>query len=118
MRERFARIRRERVSMIVEGVGGWLVPILRDYSIADMAAEMGMPVVVVAANRLGVINHTLLTVRAIQERGLRCAGVILNNTEKSDPATTTNRAVLEHLLEVPILHEVEWGQAALTLGVA
>ena len=63
IRERFARVRAARRSVIVEGVGGWLVPILRDYSVADLAAEMGLPVVVVAANRLGAINHTLLTVR-------------------------------------------------------
>ena len=119
IRERFARVRAERRSMIVEGVGGWLVPILEGYSIADMAVEMGLPVVVVAANRLGVINHTLLTVEAIKARGVTCAGVILNNVSAEDgPATSTNRAVLEHLLEVPVLYEVAFGQAALRLGAA
>jgi len=119
IRERFARIRASRRSVIVEGVGGWLVPILQHYSVADLAAEMGLPVVVVAANKLGAINHTLLTVESIQARGLRCAGVILNHpTAESDAATSTNRSVLEHLLEVPILHEVEMGQKALELGVA
>jgi dethiobiotin synthetase len=119
IRERFARIRVSRRSLIVEGVGGWLVPILRDYSVADLAAELGLPVVVVTANRLGAINHTLLTVRAIQAHGLTCAGVILNNiVAEADAATSTNRSVLEHLLEVPILYAVEWGQAALSLGVA
>jgi len=119
IRDRFARIRRQKHSIIVEGVGGWLVPILRDYSVADMAAEMKLPVVVVAANRLGALNHTLLTVRAIQERGLTCAGVILNNIlPEADPATSTNRAILEHLLEVPLLHEIENGQAALSFAVA
>jgi dethiobiotin synthetase len=117
IRERFARVRGERRSLIVEGVGGWLAPILRDYSVADLAGELGLPVVVVAANRLGAINHTLLTVRAIQERGLVCGGVILNNVvAEADAATSTNRSVLESLLEVPILYEVEWGQAALRLG--
>jgi len=119
IRERYARIRASRRSLIVEGVGGWLVPILRDYSIADLAAEMGLPVVVVAANRLGVLNHTLLTVQAIQTCGLKCAGVILNNVSgDSDPATSTNRAVLEDLLEVPLLHEITFNQAALELAVA
>jgi len=119
IRERFARVRSTRRSVIVEGVGGWLVPILRDYSIADMAAEMGLPVVVVAANRLGALNHTLLTVQAVQARGLKCAGVILNNiAPESDPATTTNRAVLENLLEVPLLHEIEFGQTSLRFAVA
>jgi dethiobiotin synthetase len=119
IRDRFARIRSERRSIIVEGVGGWLVPILRDYSIADLAAEMALPVVVVASNRLGALNHTLLTVRAIQERGLTCAGVILNNiVAGADAAASTNRAILEHLLEVPLLYEIENGQTALSLAVA
>jgi dethiobiotin synthetase len=119
IRERYARIRAGRVSVIVEGVGGWLVPILRDFSVADLAAEMGLPVVVVAANRLGVLNHTLLTVQAIQRRGLKCAGVILNNlVADRDSVASTNRAVLEELLEVPVLWEVEAGQSALELGVA
>jgi dethiobiotin synthetase len=118
IRDRYARIRASRRSIIVEGVGGWLVPILQHYSIADLAAELRLPVVVVAANKLGAINHTLLTVESIQAHGLRCAGVILNNlTAEADPATSTNRSVLEHLLEVPILHEVEVGQRALALGV-
>jgi dethiobiotin synthetase len=119
IRDRYARVRAGRRSVIVEGVGGWLVPILQHYSVADLAAEMGLPVVVVAANRLGVLNHTLLTVEAIKARGLSCAGVILNNvTWESDPATTTNRAMLEHLLDVPLLYEVEMGQSGLSLGVA
>ncbi len=119
IRDRFKRIRRMRRSVIVEGVGGWLVPITRDYFVADLAAELGLPVVVVAANRLGVLNHTLLTVRAIRERGLPCAGVILNNaTETPDAAASTNGPVLEDLLEVPVLHEVAYGQGALELRVA
>ena len=119
IRERYARMRASRRSLIVEGVGGWLAPILRDYSVADLAAEMDLPVVVVAANRIGVLNHTLLTVQAIQARGLKCAGVILNNVSgDSDAATSTNRAVLEHLLDVPLLHEIGFGQAALELAVA
>jgi dethiobiotin synthetase len=119
IRERFARVRASRRSVIVEGVGGWLVPITRDYFIADLAAELGLPVVVVAANRLGVLNHTLLTVQAIKARGLECAGVILNNlSPESDMVASTNRPVLEHLLEIPILYEVGFGQTALSLGVA
>jgi dethiobiotin synthetase len=117
--ERFKRIRAGRRSLIVEGIGGWLVPIRRDYCVADLAADLGLPVVVVAANKLGMLNHTLLTVQAIKARGLKCAGVILNNlVSEPDTVASTNRSVLEHLLEVPILFETERDQATLTLGVA
>src|SRR5205814_6514645 len=63
--------------VIVEGVGGWLVPIRSDYFMSDLAVEMSLPVLVVAQNRLGCLNHTALTVRTIADHGLRCSGVLL-----------------------------------------
>lgn len=127
IRERFARLRDSHRSMIVEGVGGWMVPIRRDYFVADLAAELGLPVAVVVRNRLGAINHTLLTVESIRRRGLQCAGVILNHADRPCPgdddvaamaATTTNAAVIENIIELPILLEVQHGQSELRLGVA
>jgi len=119
IRDRFAHIRASRRSLIVEGIGGWLVPITQHYSVADLAAELALPVIVVAANKIGVLNHTLLTVRAIQARGLTCAGVILNNiVEQSDAPTSTNHSLLEHLLDVPLIREVSWNEAPMDLFVA
>jgi dethiobiotin synthetase len=112
VRESFAALRAQHETVIVEGVGGWLVPITQEYFVADLAAEMALPVLVVAPNRLGALNHTLLTVRAIAARGLRCAGVILNQVApvgEPDAATATNRGVLETLLDVPVLCEVLHG---------
>lgn len=118
--ETFARLRSGHESMIVEGVGGWRVPITRDYFVSDLAADFGLPVVVVAANRLGALNHTLLTVESIQARGLECAGIILNQTFQlangADIATSTNAVVLEEVLKVPVLFEVGYGQENLTLS--
>jgi len=119
IRDRYQRIRAAHRSLIVEGVGGWLVPITHQYSVADLAAEFALPIVVVVANKLGALNHTLLTVESIHARGLTCAGIILNNLSPGpDAATSTNRSILEDLLQVPVLHEVEWQQAALTVSVA
>lgn len=67
--------------LLVEGAGGWLVPIAPAFSMADLAGELGFPVLVVARARLGTINHTLLTVEAIERRGLRLAGVVVNHAE-------------------------------------
>ena len=116
IRDTFTRLRAAHASLIVEGVGGWRVPIARDYFLGDLAAECGLPIAVVVANRLGAINHTLLTVESIRARGLVCAGIILNHTtapgEIPDIAETTNRSVLEDLLDVPILSEIAHGQSA------
>ncbi|HEY2343669.1 MAG TPA: dethiobiotin synthase [Chthoniobacteraceae bacterium] len=119
VRESFAVLRAKHASVVVEGVGGWLVPILRDYFVADLAAEMALPVVVVVPNRLGALNHTMLTVRAIQSAGLRCAGVILNQLSPendADTAMVTNRGVLETLLGEPLLLEVPHGTREIELG--
>lgn len=111
IRETFGRLSAAH-TVIVEGAGGWLVPVEREYSMADMAFEFGLPVIVVVANKLGCINHTLLTLQAIRSSGLTCAGIILNRTsaDESDPAVITNRAIIESLVDVPILAEIAFGQ--------
>ena len=97
--------------VLVEGAGGWEVPITRDYNMADLAADFGLPVIVVVNNRLGALNHTLLTVKAIQSRGLQCAGIILNHVDiERHSATITNRAILEDMLETPVLLDVMHGE--------
>jgi dethiobiotin synthetase len=96
-------------SLLVEGAGGWLVPVTPKSTIADLAARLSLPVVVVVANRLGCINHTLLTLESIRARGLHCPGIILNSiTPNPDIATRTNREILEQ--NTPILLEVHPGQ--------
>lgn len=119
IRETFARLRKSHRSLIVEGVGGWLVPIRKDYFVADLAADFGLPVAVVVLNKLGALNHAMLTVRSIQSRGLKCAGIIWNNAPAGDDiAATTNKSMLEDLLELPVLFEIEKDQRELVLGIA
>jgi len=117
IREGYERARARHESVIVEGAGGWLVPIARDYYVADLAVEMGLPVAVVVANRLGAINHALLTVQAVRARDLECAGIILNHpSEEEDIATTTNRGVLEEFAGVPVLFDIAYGQRGIKLS--
>ena len=87
---------------IVEGAGGLLVPIVGRYSYADLAKDLGIPVLVVVGSKLGALNHTLLTLHCLQTKGLPLAGYILNHpTEKSDDAIKTNAATLAGLTDVP-----------------
>ena len=105
----FHTLSRKHPSLLVEGAGGWLVPITKTETIADLAARLSLPVILVVANRLGCINHTLLTLESIRARGLRCPGIILNNLAANpDIATRTNREILEQ--HTPILLEVHPGQ--------
>ncbi|HEX4707738.1 MAG TPA: ATP-dependent dethiobiotin synthetase BioD, partial [Candidatus Udaeobacter sp.] len=87
-----------------EGTGGWLVPIRSDYFVSDLAVAMKLPVLVVAQNRLGCLNHAALTVQSVRAYRLRCAGLVLNSTEvASDIAILTNADILKRILNVPLL---------------
>ncbi len=115
----FRKVSAGRVSVIVEGVGGWLTPVAKGAFVGDLCAALALPVIIVAANRLGCLNHTLLTIESIRARGLECRGIILNMIEPSpDEASRTNRALLEELAGVPILLEISPGQSEIELAVA
>jgi dethiobiotin synthetase len=105
--------------VVVEGVGGWRVPLTERMCLSDFAVQLELPVMVVAANRLGAINHTQLTVDAIAARGAVCVGVLLNEPDSAepDPARITNPGVLEQLLPVPVWGELAHGAVALPAAV-
>ncbi len=74
----------EYEAAVVEGAGGLMVPITPDKLIVDFARELGYPVILVAANRLGCINHTLLSIEALKARGMDIAMIVLNNMEPGE----------------------------------
>ncbi|HEY0793005.1 MAG TPA: dethiobiotin synthase [Chthoniobacterales bacterium] len=89
--------------LVVEGAGGLLVPITRHYDFRSLAVDLELDVLVVAENRLGVLNHVRLTLEALAARDLTCRGVILNGRNQDpDLAAATNAGVLEQLVEVPV----------------
>jgi dethiobiotin synthetase len=103
----FRRLADRHAQVIVEGAGGWEVPIAAGYRVSDLAADLGLPVVIVAANKLGALNHILLTANAIRARGLVCAGIVLNQLEdEMDTAMITNKGVIEDLTGLPLLEHV------------
>jgi dethiobiotin synthetase len=116
----FHRLRNSRRSLLVEGVGGWLVPLAPGYSAADLAKAMDLPVLLVVRNRLGALNHTLLTLESITNHGLTCGGIVLNNhpADDGDAARNGNRRLLPTLTDVPILFEITSGQTDLDLAVS
>ncbi|MEC5129192.1 dethiobiotin synthase [Verrucomicrobiales bacterium BCK34] len=99
--------------VVIEGAGGWLVPVDGERSMEDLAIALGFPVLIVSANRLGVLNHTLLTLRAIEAAGLTCAGIYLNTIPgQSDLSSETNAEVL--CSQLPALPVFDNDVAALT----
>ena len=106
--------------VIVEGAGGLMSPITEDEYVADLALDLGYPLVVVAANRIGVINQTLQTLIVAEtfRGGLPIAGVILNDVSPDDvashggdPSRTANRVELAARCIPPILGSVGWKSA-------
>lgn len=88
--------------MLVEGAGGLLTPLTDELTVADLAATLGLPLVIVAPSRLGVINHTLLTVEAARARGLEVASVILNELPDTDQSTEFNSGEIRRVTGLPV----------------
>ncbi|MFQ3578307.1 MAG: dethiobiotin synthase [Verrucomicrobiia bacterium] len=105
VRQAFQHLASQYDVVVAEGAGGWLVPISQDYTMADLAMEFALPVVVVVANRLGCLNHTLLTLADLRRRGATCLGLVVNEIAppSDDPARTTNPALLDMLAGVPVI---------------
>jgi dethiobiotin synthetase len=104
LRDGFVRLSKRFDFVAIEGVGGWIVPITSDYFTNDLAADLGQPVIVVALNRLGCLNHTLLTVRSIEASGSKCAGLVLNDFgAEPDVAISTNAEILGRCLPLPVM---------------
>lgn len=89
--------------VIVEGVGGFRVPLGEQLDTADLAQILNIPVILVVGMRLGCINHTLLTVEAIQARGLELAGWVANRIDPNMAAFEENLQTLEQHIPAPCL---------------
>jgi dethiobiotin synthetase len=104
--------------LIVEGVGGVLVPMDDRHMVQDAARWLGLPAVVVARPGLGTINHTLLTVETLRGAGVPVAGVVINRYPTGDPdaAELTNPAAIEKWGRVPVLCVVPDGSTKLPVA--
>lgn len=108
--------------LLVEGVGGLLCPLTEGETVADLVAELRIPLVIVARQSLGTLNHTLMTVEIARKRRLAVAGVVINQPEPpGDLAAQTNVEELRRRLAVPLLavvsHQTE-AVCAIPAGVS
>ena len=103
----FERLAARHELLVVEGAGGLLVPAADGASMADLAFELCLPLLVVARARLGTINHTLLTLDAARARGLEVAGVVVSHVDGAlSPADAENLACLREALGDRLVGEV------------
>ncbi|HOP85343.1 MAG TPA: dethiobiotin synthase [Syntrophorhabdaceae bacterium] len=100
----YKKILNEHDIVVIEGAGGVLVPIKKNFFYGDLIKRWGCPTLIVSRLGLGTINHTLLTVGYLKTRGIKIIGVILNNNDGTgDLAAKTNPTILSNYLDCPIL---------------
>ena len=104
--------------VVVEGAGGFLVPLNERQTGADLAIRLGLPVVLVVGMRLGCLNHALLTRRQIEACGLRCAGWVANCFLPDMPYLDGNIRALEQRLACPLLGVVPFRRDPVPAGIA
>src|SRR5258708_4714581 len=104
----FKTLRRRHPVLIVEGIGGLLVPLLTGWTVADLARKLRLPLLIVTRPSLGTLNHTALTVHAARSHGLRIMGLVLNtaNPAAKDLPEPLHPPALELFTRVPVLASV------------
>ncbi|WP_353156637.1 dethiobiotin synthase [Herminiimonas fonticola] len=90
-------------AVVVEGVGGFCVPLADDVDTADLAQQLALPVIMVVGLRLGCLSHALLTAEAIAARGLKLVGWVANTVDAGMPFAEDNVAALTARLPAPLL---------------
>ena len=91
--------------LLVEGMGGIMTPILKDYYITNLIKEMKIPTVIVTRSKVGTVNHTIMTVKMCEKYKIPIKGIIINNFDKGYPIKDLTRD-LENLTGVPVLGSI------------
>lgn len=102
IRQNYKQIQQQVDAVVVEGAGGWLVPLNNTQTIADLAVCLDLPIIMVVGIRLGCINHALLTVKAIESTGLKLQGWIANHIEFSEQSSEIMQTLTQQIV-VPCL---------------
>jgi dethiobiotin synthetase len=118
IRERAEALAADCDVLVMEGVGGWRVPLSASLFVSDLPRELGLPVVMVTGLRLGCINHSLLTAESIRAGGNRLAGWVANQVDPRMQVREENLATLAALVDAPFLGLVPWMAALETREVA
>jgi dethiobiotin synthetase len=108
----FRRLEAAFDAVIVEGAGGILVPLSEKELFVDLATDLNLPVLVVAANKLGAINHTLLTIEVLKARNIEILGVVFNTVDRDQDKAVVqdNPEIVAAFARVPILGRLPWSQ--------
>jgi len=104
----YKKLKKEHDLVLVEGVGGTLVPITRNYFVADLIKDLKLPTIIVARAGLGTLNHTFSTIEALQSRKIEILGIILNGFKGKERSEKTNADDIAKISGLPILAKIKW----------
>ncbi len=102
----FKRLTDKHEFVIVEGIGGVMVPIKENYFVVDMIKEMNLPVLIVSRAALGTLNHTLLTVRACKEYDLNVVGIVVNGVRDHNIVEKTASVIIRELTGIFVIGSI------------
>ncbi|EKD27428.1 MAG: Dethiobiotin synthetase, partial [uncultured bacterium] len=106
----FEILNKKYESLVVEGIGGILVPITKDCQVIDLIKEFKLPVVIVTRAILGTINHTALTAKVLKDAGIPVIGIMVSHTCDVNPGTpvTSSFEVIKNMTGLPIIKEFKY----------
>jgi dethiobiotin synthetase len=118
IKERYEEIAKRADFIVVEGAGGWLVPINENETMADVAKILSLDVITVVGIRLGCLNHALLTVNNIENYRCKHLGWIANLVSNDVECSAENIQALCQRIRAPMLAKIEYGMVSINLGNA
>lgn len=101
----FKKLSKIHKMLLIEGMGGIMTPILKDYSVADLIKEMNTPAVIVTRSKVGTINHTIMTCKMCEKYKIPIKGIIINNFDEGYPVSELKRD-LKNLTGVRVLGSI------------
>jgi len=102
-----ASLKKWRDITFVEGIGGALVPIKKDYFVSDLIKDLKIPCIIIARAGLGTINHTLMTIKILKKAGVKITGVIVNGYKGKELSERSNAQDIEELSGVPVIGNIK-----------
>jgi len=110
IQQAFDALQSQAEVVVVEGAGGFRVPINRQETMADLAVKLDLPIILVVGVRLGCINHALMTAASIRAAGLNLVGWVANRIDPNMQVIEENIATLKAVLKAPCIADVTWGE--------
>lgn len=110
IKQAFDALQAQADVVVVEGAGGFRVPLNREETMADLAIQLNLPVIMVVGIRLGCINHALMTAGSIRATGLNLVGWVANRIDQNMPALEENIATLKAMIKAPCTADVSWDE--------